>query len=72
MNQFKTAIEDMASRSLRCVALAYRPFEYTSVPFEEDRDTWALPEVDLILMGIVGIKVLHHLFMILIFYEILA
>ncbi|KAL2503195.1 Calcium-transporting ATPase 8 [Forsythia ovata] len=54
---FKRAIEDMASRSLRCVALAYRPYEMEKVPSsDEELSSWQLPEGDLILLAIVGIK----------------
>ncbi|MQL79888.1 hypothetical protein Taro_012330 [Colocasia esculenta] len=55
-NQFKKFIGDMAAQSLRCVAFAFRSYEYEKVPTEEERDTWVLPEEDLILMGIVGLK----------------
>ncbi|XP_022854989.1 calcium-transporting ATPase 8, plasma membrane-type-like [Olea europaea var. sylvestris] len=54
---FKKAIEDMAARSLRCVAIAYRPYEMAKVPSdEEELSSWKLPEGDLILLAIVGIK----------------
>ncbi|PKU78352.1 calcium-transporting ATPase 5, plasma membrane-type-like [Dendrobium catenatum] len=56
MDAFKKSIEDMAEASLRCVAIAYRLYEMEYVPKEEERDSWALPESDLILLGIVGIK----------------
>ncbi|XP_020593782.1 calcium-transporting ATPase 8, plasma membrane-type-like [Phalaenopsis equestris] len=56
MDSFKEAIEEMAALSLRCVALAYRLFEMENVPMEQERDSWAMPENDLILLGIVGIK----------------
>lgn len=54
---FKKAIEDMASCSLRCVAIAYRTYERERVPDEEELSRWALPEDDLVLLAIVGIKV---------------
>ena len=58
MTYFKRAIEDMASRSLRCVALAYRSCEPENVPDgEEQLSKWALPEDDLVLLAIVGLKV---------------
>ncbi|KAK7820121.1 calcium-transporting atpase 8 [Quercus suber] len=45
---FKKAIGDMASGSLRCVAMAYRLYEVEKVPStEEQLDQWALPEDDL-------------------------
>ncbi|CAL0332120.1 unnamed protein product [Lupinus luteus] len=54
---FKDAINDMAVQSLRCVAIAYRPYELDKVPSkEEDLEKWSLPENDLILLAIVGIK----------------
>ncbi|XP_023537316.1 calcium-transporting ATPase 10, plasma membrane-type-like [Cucurbita pepo subsp. pepo] len=57
MTYFKRAIEDMASRSLRCVALAYRSCEPENVPDgEEQLSKWALPEDDLVLLAIVGLK----------------
>lgn len=50
----------MATRSLRCVAIAYRPFNVDQIPADtEGLDNWVLPEDDLVLIGIVGIKV-HH------------
>ncbi|KAH9653678.1 calcium-transporting ATPase 8 plasma membrane-type [Citrus sinensis] len=53
---FKKAIEDMASCSLRCVAIAYRTYERERVPDEEELSRWALPEDNLVLLAIVGIK----------------
>ncbi|KAM1016510.1 hypothetical protein ACFX13_046937 [Malus domestica] len=54
---FKTAIDDMAERSLRCVAIAYRPYEQDKVPTDEEQlSQWALPEDNLVLLAIVGIK----------------
>lgn len=53
---FKKAIEDMASSSLRCVAIAYRTYERERVPDEEELSGWTLPEDDLVLLAIVGIK----------------
>ena len=53
----KNAIEDMAAASLRCVAIAYRPYEAENVPTsEEELAHWSLPEDNLILLAIVGIK----------------
>lgn len=55
---FRLAIDSMAKNSLRCVAIACRTEELNKVPKEqEDLDKWALPEDDLILLAIVGIKV---------------
>lgn len=54
---FRNAIEEMASSSLRCVAIAYRSYETAKVPTnEEELSHWALPEENLVLLGIVGIK----------------
>lgn len=54
---FRNAIEDMASSSLRCVAIAYRSIGSENVPTDEDEiSRWALPEDDLVLLAIVGIK----------------
>lgn len=55
---FKKAIDDMASRSLRCVAIAYRLCNKDSVPADDEGlQKWELPDDDLILLAIVGIKV---------------
>ncbi|OWM89048.1 hypothetical protein CDL15_Pgr023894 [Punica granatum] len=54
---YRKAIEDMASGSLRCVAIAYRTCDPKDVPSDEEQLTkWALPEDELILLAIVGIK----------------
>ncbi|KAF7843134.1 Calcium-transporting ATPase 9, plasma membrane-type [Senna tora] len=54
---FKEAIDDMAARSLRCVAIAYRSYEMDKVPsYEDDLAQWSLPEHELVLLAIVGIK----------------
>ena len=47
----------MAGRTLRCVALAFRHYEAEKVPTGEELSKWVLPEDDLILLAIVGIKV---------------
>lgn len=57
MSYFRKAIEDMASDSLRCVAIAYRPFEDAVPDTEEQLAHWSLPEDGLVLLAIVGIKV---------------
>ncbi|KAF2306697.1 hypothetical protein GH714_020605 [Hevea brasiliensis] len=55
---FKQAIDDMAAGSLRCVAIAYRSYEIEKVPVDEEQlSQWALPEDDLILLAIIGLKV---------------
>lgn len=57
MTYFRKAIEDMASDSLRCVAIAYRPYEEEVPDTEEQLAHWSLPEDGLVLLAIVGIKV---------------
>ncbi|XP_050228034.1 calcium-transporting ATPase 9, plasma membrane-type-like isoform X4 [Mercurialis annua] len=53
----KAAVDDMAARSLRCIAIAYRSYDSDKVPAEEeDLQKWVLPEDDLVLLAIVGIK----------------
>ncbi|KAJ6806605.1 calcium-transporting ATPase 8, plasma membrane-type-like [Iris pallida] len=54
--EFKKFIEDMAEMSLRCVAMAYKLHDLDKVPSDDERSTWILPEDELILLGIVGIK----------------
>ncbi|CAA7048833.1 unnamed protein product [Microthlaspi erraticum] len=57
MTELKNAIDDMAARSLRCVAIAYRTFEADKIPTDEEQlSTWVLPDDDLVLLAIVGIK----------------
>ncbi|XP_057501370.1 calcium-transporting ATPase 10, plasma membrane-type-like isoform X2 [Actinidia eriantha] len=54
---FKRAIEDMAARSLRCVAIAYRSYEIENVPTDdEELAHWEIPDNDLVLLAIVGLK----------------
>lgn len=54
---FKAAVDEMAAKSLRCVAIAYRSCEPDKVPTDkESLDKWTLPEDELILLAIVGIK----------------
>ncbi|XP_064998251.1 calcium-transporting ATPase 5, plasma membrane-type-like isoform X1 [Musa acuminata AAA Group] len=53
---FKKLIEDMAAASLRCIAFAYRFYDLERVRNEEQRESWQLPEDDLVLLAIVGIK----------------
>ena len=48
----------MAARSLRCIAIAYRSYEMDKVPVNEQELTqWQLPEDDLVLLAIIGLKV---------------
>lgn len=57
VSDFKKAIEDMAARSLRCVAIAYCHRKSQDVPTsEEELSNWQLPEGGLVLLAIVGIK----------------
>ncbi|XP_027333647.1 calcium-transporting ATPase 10, plasma membrane-type-like isoform X1 [Abrus precatorius] len=57
MTEFKKAIEDMAADSLRCLAIAYRSYEMDKVPTsEEELVHWSLPEDNLNLLAIVGLK----------------
>ncbi|KAL3825633.1 hypothetical protein ACJIZ3_021662 [Penstemon smallii] len=54
---FKKAIEDMAVGSLRCVAIAYRMYEMDKIPTnDEELEKWQLPDEELVLLAIVGIK----------------
>ncbi|XP_058179200.1 calcium-transporting ATPase 9, plasma membrane-type [Rhododendron vialii] len=54
---FKEAIDDMAARSLRCVAIAYRSHQMDKVPTDEEQlSQWNVPDDDLVLLAIVGIK----------------
>ncbi|XP_012076078.1 calcium-transporting ATPase 9, plasma membrane-type isoform X2 [Jatropha curcas] len=54
---FKDAIDEMAASSLRCVAIAYRSYDADKVLADEEAlDKWILPEDDLVLLAIVGIK----------------
>ncbi|GMH16066.1 hypothetical protein Nepgr_017907 [Nepenthes gracilis] len=55
---FREVIDGMASKSLRCVAFAYKPFDKDKVPNtnEEEMAQWVLPEDSLVLLAIVGIK----------------
>ncbi|WOL04014.1 calcium-transporting ATPase 9, plasma membrane-type-like isoform X3 [Canna indica] len=59
MNEFKKSIEDMAAISLRCVAFAYRICDLDEVPGKDKMDNWQLPDNELILLAIVGIKTIH-------------
>ncbi|KAL6560043.1 Calcium-transporting ATPase 9, plasma membrane-type [Orobanche gracilis] len=51
------AIDNMAARSLRCVAIAYRTCEADEVPTDQEQlAQWNLPDDNLVLLTIVGIK----------------
>ncbi|KAI8015116.1 Calcium-transporting ATPase 8, plasma membrane-type [Camellia lanceoleosa] len=56
MTFYKRAIEEMAAGSLRCVAIAYRSCEMDVPTDEEDLANWEIPENDLVLLAIVGLK----------------
>ncbi|KAH0449141.1 hypothetical protein IEQ34_022941 [Dendrobium chrysotoxum] len=56
MDAFKKCIEDMTSVSLRCVAFAYSLYDMKNVPGEEAKGNWMLPDNNLVLLGIVGMK----------------
>lgn len=48
----------MAADGLTCVAIAYRLYETEKVPTsEEELAHWSLPEDDLVLLAIIGLKV---------------
>ncbi|KAI4376410.1 hypothetical protein MLD38_014175 [Melastoma candidum] len=56
MDEDKKAIEDMASCCLRCVALAYKTCKMEDIPNNDEQAKWTLPEDELILLAIVGLK----------------
>ncbi|XP_074284816.1 calcium-transporting ATPase 10, plasma membrane-type-like isoform X2 [Silene latifolia] len=57
MSFFNNAIEQMATQSLRCVAIAFRPHELNKVPSDEEQlSQWVIPDDELTLLAIVGIK----------------
>ncbi|XP_047170704.1 calcium-transporting ATPase 8, plasma membrane-type-like [Vigna umbellata] len=56
MSYFKKVIERMAADSLRCIAIAFRSFERENVPTGEELAHWSLPEDDLFLLAIIGLK----------------
>ncbi|XP_074566991.1 calcium-transporting ATPase 5, plasma membrane-type-like [Curcuma longa] len=56
VDEFKKSIETMAAKSLRCVAFAYKMCDRDRVPEEDKRGDWKLPEDELVLLAIVGIK----------------
>ncbi|RID77881.1 hypothetical protein BRARA_A00753 [Brassica rapa] len=57
MAELKNDINDMAARSLRCVAIAFRTLEADKIPTDEEQlSRWVLPDDDLVLLAIVGIK----------------
>ncbi|KAI4379242.1 hypothetical protein MLD38_005565 [Melastoma candidum] len=50
-------INSMAARSLRCISIAYKPLPLESIPVDEEcLEKWSLPEDDLVLLAIVGMK----------------
>ena len=55
--ELKAVIEGMAAQTLRCIAFAYRTLEEADVPCnEEARSKWTVPDKELTLMAIAGIK----------------
>ena len=55
--ELKTVIEGMAAQTLRCIALAYRSIDGAAVPSgEEARSEWKVPDSELTLMAVTGIK----------------
>lgn len=58
MNEFKHVIEKMAGDSLRCVAFGFRRCDVKKIPVSiEQRKQWVIPDDELALLAIVGIKV---------------
>ncbi|CAB4262077.1 unnamed protein product [Prunus armeniaca] len=54
---FQKAIDDMAAGGLHCVAIAYRSYESENVPTDPELlAQWELPEDDLVLLAIAGIR----------------
>ncbi|XP_071709373.1 calcium-transporting ATPase 9, plasma membrane-type-like [Rutidosis leptorrhynchoides] len=54
---FKKVIETMAAGSLRCVAIAYCPFNWEIfLTSDEELEHWLMPEDDLVLLAIIGLK----------------
>ena len=65
-DEFKKTIEGMAAAALRCIAFAYRIDDLNSVPAdEEQRQSWKIPEENLTLLAIVGIKVIFFKVMVI-------
>jgi len=58
VDENKKIIEGMAAATLRCIAFAYRTCDLHSVPVDEEQSqSWEIPEDNLTLLAIVGIKV---------------
>lgn len=58
-DEFKKTIEGMDAAALPCIAFAYKIDDLNSVPTdEEQRQSWKIPEENLTLLAIVGIKVI--------------
>ncbi|KNA25604.1 hypothetical protein SOVF_005140 isoform B [Spinacia oleracea] len=54
---YRKAIKGMAEKSLRCVAIAYRSIKLDKVSSDEEQlRQWAMPDDELVLLAIVGIK----------------
>ncbi|KAJ8431754.1 hypothetical protein Cgig2_028971 [Carnegiea gigantea] len=58
INDEKGVIDKMAAESLRCIAFAYKTYDRNDVPntSEVEMAQWALPEDNLTLLALVGIK----------------
>ncbi|KAM7469858.1 hypothetical protein LguiA_008041 [Lonicera macranthoides] len=57
LSLFKKVIDDMAVRSLRCIAFAFRSYELGNIPSDEEKlANWDLAEADLVLLAIVSLK----------------
>eukprot|EP00253_Pinus_taeda_P001311 PITA_01311 len=57
INESEKIIEGMAAEALRCIAFAYKTYDLHSVPADEDQlQSWNIPEENLTLLAIVGIK----------------
>jgi len=57
VDEKKKIIEGMAAATLRCIAFAYRTCDLHSVPVDEEQSqSWEIPEDNLTLLAIVGLK----------------
>ncbi|CAN6451086.1 unnamed protein product [Victoria cruziana] len=57
VDEIKKVIESMAGESLRCVAFAFRNQDMQNIPtIIEQQEQWVIPDNDLALLAIVGIK----------------
>lgn len=57
---FFQKVNAMEANSLRCIALAYKTYDKDKLPVDErELAQWPLPEDDLVLLALIGLKV-HH------------